>query len=283
MKNNAIIPVCTLLGLLFCTGNSAAGTTLELVTNSEPQRVFFGAARELRLTWRNASDQDYEGAIRARVFQTSSATAVLSGEVPWKTLRVLPRQTVVETAQLDFPAVKTGTRFLVRWLEHTNQVIGTTEVWVYPTNLLAELKPLAGDELLGVFDPLNQLKPRLHQSRVDFADLENSDLETFSGKLAVVGPFYSKAQMRDGLANQIKALAKKGIAIVWMRPPPERRETTSPSFYSVPENTNAVVVVRSDLIPDLPDNPQAQLELIYFCRLALNPRPLILPDLTKEP
>ena len=155
-------------------------------------------------------------------------------------------------------------------------------VLVYPTTLLAELKPLAGDEPLGVFDPNNRLKPLLKNLQVAFADLENSDLENFSGRLAIIGPFSARAQMRAGLAAQIKALAKKGTAIVWLQPPPEKCDKLSPSFYSVPENTNAVVIVQPELVANLSENPQSQLNLIYFCKLALHPQPPVLPRLPAQ-
>lgn len=42
--------------------------------------------------------------------------------------------------------------------------------------------------------------------KIDFVNMENSGFENFSGRLAIIGPFQSKAQMRDGLANQIEKL-----------------------------------------------------------------------------
>jgi hypothetical protein len=78
-------------------------------------------------------------------------------------------------------------------------------------------------------------------------------------------------------------LAKKGAAVVWIQPPPEKRDKLTPSFYSVPESTNAVVVVQPELVANLPDNPQAQLNLIYFCKLALQPEPFRLPKSTLQP
>lgn len=142
---------------------------------------------------------------------------------------------------------------------------------------------MAGEEALGVFDPQNQLKPLLKNLKLAFTDLENSDLENFSGKLAIIGPFASKAQMRDGLAKQIQALAKKGTAIVWLQPPPGKRDKLAPSFYSVSDSTNAVVIVQPELMSHLPENPQAQLNLIYFCKLALHPQPAVLPYLSVQP
>ena len=268
--------------LLACLWPVAGFAQVQLVADKEPQRVFAGEARQIAVVWHNDGDKVFAGEIRARILQTSSATAVQVGEVLWETLRVLPQQTVLESAQLDFPAVKAETRFLVQWLENTN-IIGKTEVWVYPTNLLVELKPMAGDEPLGIFDPQNQLKPLLKDLKIDFVNLENSGLENFSGKLAIIGPFQSKTKMREGLASQVRAIAKKGVAIVWIQPPPEKREKLAPSFYSVPEGTNAVVVVQPELVANLVDSPQAQLNLIYFCKLALQPLPPALPDLSPQP
>jgi hypothetical protein len=232
--------------------------------------------------WINAGGQVFEGEIRARISQTSSATAVQVGEAAWKTLRVLPQQTVLESAQLDFPAVKAETEFLVQWLDNSNHVLGRTEVLVYPANLLAELKPLAGDEPLGVFDPQNQLKPLLKNLKLDFTDLEKLG-GNFPGRLAIIGPFESKAQMRNGLAGLLPALVKKDTAVVWIQPPPARGGKLIPSFYSVLANTNAVVIVQPEWVADLADNPQSQHNLIYFCRQALHPQPLTLPGLSPQP
>ena len=162
-------------------------------------------------------------------------------------------------------------------LEPSLRVAGTAEVWVYPTNLLAELKSLVGDQRLGVFDPLDQLKPLLRDLRQDFTDLESADVEKFSGKLAIFGPFNSIAQWPGNLAEQIQALAKRNVAVVWFQPPPKHGDNPQPSFYIVPEKQGAIVVAQSALVANLPVNPQAQLHLIFFCKRALVPEPLPLP------
>jgi hypothetical protein len=206
------------------------------------------------------------------------------GEAPWKKLPVLPGQTVLESATLTFPSVKAETRFLVQWLEGTNTLIGTTEVLVYPPDLLKELKPLLGEEPLGVFDPQNQLKPLLKAAAVECQDLEDTGLENFHGKLAIIGPFSTRAQMRESHANRsVKALAQKGAAVVWIQPPPAKRAQLKPSFYTVPEGKGAVVVVQPDLVANLAVSPQAQLNLIQFARVALHPEPAQLPNLTPSP
>lgn len=269
---------CTVLALWLAAGGLGAAP-LQLVPDREAQCVFAGGARVIGVTWKNSGVAAVAAGIRVRVYQTTSATAVLWREAAWKTLQVLPGQTVVESARLDFPDVQAETKFLVQWLAGTNELLGVTAVRVYPTNLLAELKPLAGPGPIGVLDPQNELKPLLKNLRIGFEDLGDSHLENFSGRLAIVGPFATRAQMRGGLAGEIKQAARRGAGVVWLRPPADPAAGLLPSFYSVPENTNSVVVVQPELVAGLPDNPQAQQNLVDFCRLALNPEPLTLPDL----
>jgi hypothetical protein len=142
---------------------------------------------------------------------------------------------------------------------------------------------LAGDDPVGVFDPQNQLKPLLKKLQVEFTDLEDAGLDNFHGKLAIIGPFQSKAQMREGLASQIQALARKNTAVVWIQPPPEKRDKLQPSFYFVPENQIAVVIVQPDLVANLPESPRAQLNLVYFCQRTLHHEPFHLPLTFPQP
>jgi hypothetical protein len=260
-----------------------ARADLRLLPAVNPVCVFCGLSRNISLMFSNSSNQDFTAEIRARMFQTASATAVQTGDVAWKALHVLPRQMVLESAALDFPNVKAETKFLVQWLEGSNHVIGITTIWVYPENLLAELKPLLGRETLGVLDPNNDLKPLLRQNGVEFVDLSQTSLEYFSGRLAILGPFQSKAQMPSGLAEQVRALAKKGVAAVLLLPPLGKADMLLPSFYFVATGTNAVLVAQADTVSRLPENPRAQLNLIYFCKQAMSPEPLSLPNLTPKP
>jgi hypothetical protein len=256
---------------------SLAHAQLQTLPDKEPQRVFAGEGRRISVVFHNPQGSAVDADLHTRLYQASSATAILLGDAPWKKLQVLPGQTVLESATMTFPAVKAETRFLVKWLESTNRVVGTTEVLVYPPDLLKGLKPLAGEEPLGVLDPQNQLKPLLKASTAEFQDLEDTGLEGYQGKLAIIGPFQSREQMREGLPGRIKALAGKGVAVVWIQPPSEKREGLKPSFYTVPEGKGAVVIVQANMVGNLPENPQAQLNLIQFARLALHPEPLQLP------
>jgi hypothetical protein len=211
--------------------------------------------------------------VRARLLQASSATAIVLGDWFWKKLEVLPGQTVLEFARLEFPAVRGATRFLVQWIASTNQVLGITEVILYPTNLLTELHVLAGGQPVGLLDPQQQLLPTLKPLGVEIVDLQESGLLNFTGKLAIIGPFASKTNMPDDLLPRIKSAAAKGVGIVWLQPPAARDEPLKPSFYLQAGRKGAVVVAQPYLIADLEGKPQSQLNLLHLARLAVRPEP----------
>jgi hypothetical protein len=274
----------SLLSLLLATlWPFSALAELQVLPDKEPQCVFTGEGRKISVLLHNAGGDPVEAVLRTRMYQASSATAAPLGETPWKKLTVLPGQTVLESAAVTLPPVKEETRLLVQWLDNGNQVIGITEVLAYPPELLKDLKPLAGEEPLGVLDPRNQLKPLLKAAGLECQDLDETGLDHYAGRLALIGPFQSRGQMGERLPGGVKSLARKGVAVVWIQPPPEKRHELKPSFYTVPEGQGAVVVVQPDLAANLAQSPQAQLHLIQLARLALHPEPLRLPHETPSP
>lgn len=277
-----VIPILLGIALAFAAPAELA------VLPMEPEAVFGGSAAKINITCRNAGGELASADVGVRIFQTTSATAVLWRETPLKRMQALPGQTVLENAEINFPTVAAPTRFLLKWLEDRNRIVGETEVEVYPTNLLAELALLgrsfpdapSDKTVLGIFDPQNQLKPLLKNFNIAFEDLESSGIEKFSGKLAVIGPFQSKTHAPENLADEIERIAKRNVAVVWIRPQRARDEKPVPSFFSVRKGRTAVVVVQPDLVSDLAANPRSQLNLIYFCKLSLNPKPPVLPDVS---
>jgi len=265
--------------MLMALGNAPVkGAQLQFVTGAEPQAVFAGSNRVVRLCWRNAGTSINETEIQSRMTQLTSATAVWVGETPWKKLQVLPGQTVLESATLDFPPVRAETRFLVEWLDGDSHVLGSTDVLAYPTNLLAELGVLAehNENALGIFDPENELKPLLRNLKIGFTDLENMVAEKFCGTLALVGPFGPDAAAKQLTTTQIKSLVKNGVRVVWVTSRKNNAmsdfEKIQPSFYWTPQNPATAVVVQPAMLGGLADNPRAQLNLIFFCKLALRPQ-----------
>ena len=251
---------------------------LQLLSESRPQSVFSGDKRTLELRWHNAGSTATNAEVGVRLLQASSATAITLGQWPWKKLALLPGQTVSENIILDFPVVRARTLFIVQLLHGTNHVFGTTEVFVYPTNLLSQLKTLAGEEPLGVFDPANKLKPLLRALAIEFTDTQEEGTDKYQGKLVIFGPFESKSQMRASLKEDIRALAKRGVAVVWLQPPPEKRVPLKPSFYAVREGEGTVVVAAHDLVRGLAEQPEAQMNLLRLAEEALHPTALTLPE-----
>ncbi len=248
-----------------------------VVLEHSPHSVFGGTNQTVAVQFRNAGGELLECDLRMVLLQTSSATAARDAERTWKKLRVLPGQTVLETAVVPLPPVQGETRFLIQWVEGVTNVIGRTEVWVYPTNMLNQLRTLVGDEALGVLDPTDALKPLLRAQAVDFVNLAETGTDKFRGKLAVLGPFETKTQIRAGLREDVRALAKRGVAVVWLLPPPEKHAPLKPSFYAVTSTGGAVVVAAHDLVAQLAQRPEAQLSLLRLAEEALHPTPLDLP------
>jgi len=268
-----------------CGCPAVTGAQWQLRPAPEPPAVFAGDHRVVNLTWLNTGDKAAESEMHTRLWQASSSTAIRLGDTPWKTLRVQAHQTVLEMAMLDFPPIKAPTPFIIQWLDRSNEVLGTTRVLVYPTNLVEELKrllPRSGDTL-GVLDPHRQLTPTLRSAALPFINLAEGTLTNFSGQLVLVGPCEPGDPEWDGLAGRIRQVARNGTPVVWIQAAPARPDQPCPSFYLVPKSRAAVVVVKPELVADLADQPQSQLNLIYVCQLALQPEPFDLPDLNPQP
>lgn len=266
------------VGALLCAWPVVAWAQLQVLPPDTTPMVFAGEARRIEIVFRNPGKETVKADLHVRVHQTTSATAAPPYERPWKPLTVLPGQTVLETAPLDFSTVRAETRFLIQWLAGTNTVLGKTEVRVFPTNLLARLQTLAGEMPLGLFDPANQLKPLLRTLAVPFQDMAEDGTDKFAGKLALFGPFASKSQMRASLTADIRALAKRGVAVVWLQPPPPGHAPLKPSFHLVRDGGGAVVVAQHALVERLAEDPEAQLNLIELAELALHPVSMDLPE-----
>ena len=270
------------IGMLLAAALPAVEPQPRVVPDAEPQYVFGGGARSVPVVWNYRGSHSIRSAVHVRLSQLSSATVAPWDGFLWKQFQALPGQTVLETAALDFPSVKAPALFLVQWFDDSQRVLGNTQVWVYPTNLLRDLGTLAGKHPLAVLDPGARLKPLLAALGIGFLDLENPGLENFDGRLAIIGPFETRARMPEGIARRVKALAEKGAGVVWIQPPKTGTEP-SPSFYPVPVGNGAVVVAQSGLTASLDADPRSQINLVALARLALDPQPFSLPNEPSHP
>jgi hypothetical protein len=263
--------------LAFLASLTAQGQ-IQMVPDKQPQQVFSGEARKICVIFRNNSEDAAETVLRARMYQASSATAVRLREFARKKLSVLPGQTVLERASIDLPDVNAPTLFLLQWIDAQERVLGWTELLVYPEYLLKEINPLIGEYPLGVFDPQNRLKPLLEHSSVSFVDLADAGFECFTGKLAIIDSSDPFTGVDVNMRNKILLLVKRNAAVIWIQPPGRQKEIITPSFYTVQEHGGAIVILQASMVSDLARNPKSQLNLIALSRLALNPKPLLLPN-----
>jgi hypothetical protein len=268
------------LGLMLILAGTElfAGGQIEVLPEAQPQCVFGDKAQSIAVRFYGRGEEIVTVDLLPRLLQASASTVAHVRELPGKRLTLLPGQTVLKVETLDLPAVRAESRFLIQWRNGGSNVIGQTEVLVYPTNLLTQLKSLAGDEPLGVFDPADALKPLLRTQAVEFVDLVETGTDKFRGRLAVFGPFETKTQMRASLRDDIRALAKRGVAVLWLLPPPENARRLNHRSTVVREGGGVVVVPRPVLVAQLAERPEAQLNLLRLAEEALQPTPLALPE-----
>jgi hypothetical protein len=241
---------------------------IKLLPEAPPQRVFSGRARAIQLKWTNSGPEVATAQIAMRILATSSGTAMPVSQAPWKKMQVLPEQTVLESAKIDFPDVRTETRFLVQWIDSSNQILGITPVLVSPTNLLKELGPFAGVEGIAIYDPQNELKPLLEEVGIAVVDLSSRDLSTFTGRLGLIGPFGAGRESPQGTPRAIEKAAQGGMALVLVRNADSKSLT--PAFYSVISGKGAVVVAKPELFEDLTHKPLSQLNLLRLAEMAVH-------------
>ena len=269
-------------GLSFCVMLIAAysswGALLESVPDEQRRAVFCGIPQHVRVVLRNPGDQTVETDARCRLFQDGSATAAPVIDLPWKKLKLLPGQTVIESASLAFPNVKAETLFFVQWLDESNNVFGVTRFQVYPTNILAGLGVLIRHQPLGIWDPENHLKTLLSAAGVDFEDLGSRELDSFSGPLALLIQLNASGYPATGFAQRVKKLATRGAAVVWIRPLANPDNELRPAFYLVPVRAGTVLIAEPQLCVDLAERPHSQLNLISLAGLALHPKTPQLPQ-----
>ena len=223
---------------------------LVLVSDESPATVFAGQPSAIRVVFRNTGDAAVETELSTRLYQVAVGVRMPVGDAQlWKKLTVLPQQTVIESFPITVPEVKTPSRFQIEWAG-----LGRTEIAAYPGELLKQFRALAVDQPLAVFDPEAKLRPLLKKAGVEFTDFE---IETVDARLALV---WSEKR----LPESITARAKKGMAVVWVRP------QKLPAF-GVRLEAGTILLVPATQLAGIADSPLAQIQLLRYAELALQP------------
>lgn len=182
----------------------------------------------------------------------------------------------MERFQVEFSAVRAETRFRIQW-SADGAAAGATEVWVYPPRILAGISNLTQGRPVGLHDPDGRIRPLLAEAGIATTDLAGMDPADFEGALVLYAPPSTAGSVPAGRKAQVRALAERGVAVVWFQPPPEPRDPPGPGFRTVPVGPSAVVVADGAPMERLSTDPVAQRLLVQLVSEALKPAPVELP------
>lgn len=252
---------------------AVASSAVEVVPSASPQQVFAGGARAVEVRFRNDAATPSRVEVRLHLFQLTSATAApVGGARVWKTLAVLPGQTVVESAGVEVPSVRVSTRFAARWLDAGGRLLGVTELWAHPDNLLDALKLLVGGQPIGVAESRPGLQLVLAARGIPVAELKRAeDCNRFRGRLAFVANQPESTQGELRLEPALLARAKEGLAVVWFQTPPAISPPALPVVERVRVGRGTVLLAPASTLDNLAHSPTAQLALVRLAELALSP------------
>lgn len=250
----------------------------QLTLNPEPgiQAAFCAEPVKLKVGFSNPKNEVTKTPLRTRVYQKSSATLMPVGEIqPWKEVRLLEGQSVIETVSITFPEIKAPTRFQVHVLGEQT-LIGKVEVDVYPPNLLKQISLLLGESKLAIFDPQNHLKPSFVKAGIAFEDLQSgTELDVFQGKLAIFNLTPPTQRPSQEFEAHVHQIIKRGIAVIWIRPETENHQLPAPLTMVMREGIESGVLIKTRECFNLSE-PSAQMSLLYLAGIALT------PDLTRS-
>jgi hypothetical protein len=255
--------------VLSMTRFNATGAEVQLLSQPGTVKLFGGGPRPVELRWSNTVTTTAALPIFVRLSQATSDTVAPWSYDLWKRITILPGQTILESAVLKFPDVRAQTLFLAQWATQDGQILGTSKITVFPTNLLGELTVLSGHKPIALFDPSNFFQGIF--KRFEIYDLRDRPPGEFDGKLAIVYQVPHGSPSPQAPVTSLINLASRGVGIVWIREAPERSDRLLPSFVAVRKGAGNLVVAQPGLFANLPEDPQAQINRVELARMALCP------------
>lgn len=242
---------------------------IETIQESIPS-VFAGMPQQVRVIFKNPGVDAVETELSLRIYQASSATLVpIGAPKPWKKLKLLAHQTVIETVELSLPEVTSATKFVLYWLE-AQRLAGKTSVHAYPQDVLKRLKSLAGDRGLGIYDPSNHLLPNLKRLQFDCKELEAAaGIATFEGKLLIA--IFEESISGDFTAALIDR-AKRGASVVAIGSIVSREPLHDMPIQCFQVGAGILVRASPTTVSNLNESASSQLNLLGLCTAALSPQ-----------
>jgi hypothetical protein len=253
---------------------AAVQAQVEFVPDGSTQVIFGGKPQAIAVRVHRApsveavTDDIGESAVLVcfRLFQETSGTVVPVGPAkPWKVLRVLPGQTIVETASVGFPVVTRPIGGLVRWETEQGTGLGSTRVWIVPPNAFGEVKSLVGDLPLGVVGIPASLERLLEPAKVSVEDLTNLPLRP-EAQLILVWPGELDATQPELLARRIGSWVESGRNVVWFKTESASLVSRKPRA-AARRDRGTLVTVDAQMVEPL-DTAEAQWCLLSLLRWA---------------
>jgi hypothetical protein len=237
------------------------------------QFVFGGGTRRVQTIFRNQGEKLAQLSLSSRLYQASAATLAPVGESkPFRTVTVEPNQSIIEITEVDVPATRAETTFVLQW-QSDGQKLGSVLIRAFPMNLLGQVASLSAKPI-GLFDPDGGLRSAFTNQPIQtLASVD--DFSSFEGTLLVVASPRDKE--KRATSDSILARAKVGTGVVWIQPATSRAASNLPFSYVVNVSEGRVVVAQSSSVTNLAQSPMSQVALIRLAEIATGRRKLELP------
>jgi hypothetical protein len=248
-----------------------------LFPNQKLRGVFPGT-NQFTLLWTNKGAERIDLDLIGKVFQTGGNIAiVLPIEIKTK-LQLFPNQTALVPASLVAPDVRGKTKLLIQW-QAASEVIGNTEVVVFPRDLLHELELLAGETPIAVVTSDETIKNAFKVAKAKFDALEKADAADYKGKLMIVK---DASLSIEALRKTLAPVATRGAVVVCIIPSSDDTTPLRPTFFATEYGRSVMVFVQEQFVENFDINPESQSRLVEICKLAIKPDRRGLPMISKD-
>jgi hypothetical protein len=238
------------------------------------------------MSFRNLSPQPISTEVLLQVFQASPPLAVpIPALAIRKPITLSPGQRVIESIEIDLPAVRAQTQFIVR-VRQPAGVPGHFELWAYPSNRLSELRSLLGGRPLWLANPAPTWKEALQAAGIEAREagwLEDARLPDPPSLALLNAPTLAASGAVPSEWTRLLADAvhrvKAGAAVICVESTSAAMQT-EPSYYPVPLGRGVWVVAQPFTLKNLATDPWSQERLLAMARLATGSAQLHVPGIT---
>jgi hypothetical protein len=244
---------------------------IQIGSFTTPQHAFGGSTHSFSFFVTNTAETEVNGELSFRLYQVATAVAApVPVQIPTKSLRVLPRQTVVESVSLPLPAVGASTRFQVT-VTAGGKKAGGFAVRVHPTNLLDSVRTMADKQPFLVVDSGEKVRNALEALKIPIVGTTEDEVsEHEKAELLIIHE--AAALKQEDLSARIGRLLAGKVRNSILFVPAET--SGMPNSKVLQSGRTRVLVASTELLNGLPDTAGAQLTLKQLIESALQPRAL---------